>query len=375
MRKFFFSEPPRQPWAEVPSAIVAIPVKDEADRLPACLNALDRQTDSQGRLLRRGAFGVVVFANNCRDRSAETARKAAAELRFPMRVYETQLPPELAHAGGARRAAMDLAEGWLAETSASDGVILTTDADSAAAPDWIAANLDAFAAGADAVLGRISLDEEGARLPPMLHARGKLEAVYEDLLAEMSALLDPQDCNPWPHHTTISGATLAVTRRAYLSVGGLPRVPLGEDKAFVAELRRRDARIRFAPDVVVVTSGRTAGRAPGGVADTLRLRSAAPDALCDEALEPCTVAYRRALWRGRLRRAKQVSTGFGEAWERIEGTHPRLARRALAPAELPRQIELATRTLRRLQARLAALEDVEPVTRAALSVDDLDGIL
>jgi hypothetical protein len=218
------------------------------------------------------------------------------------------------------------------------------------------------------------LDEEAARLPPMLHARGKLEAVYEDLLAEMSARLDPQECNPWPHHTTISGATLAVTRRAYLSVGGLPRVPLGEDKALVAELRRRDARIRFAPDVVVVTSGRTAGRAPGGVADTLRLRSAAPDALCDEALEPCTVAYRRALWRGRLRRAKQASTGFGEAWEQIEATNPRLARRALAPAELPRQIELATRTLRRLQARLAALEDVEPVTGALLSVDDLDEI-
>jgi GT2 family glycosyltransferase len=212
----------------------------------------------------------------------------------------------------------------------------------------------------------------------MLHARGKLEAVYEDLLAEMSALLDPQDGNPWPHHTTISGATLAVTRRAYLSVGGMPRVPLGEDKAFVAELRRRDARIRFAPDVQVVTSGRTAGRAPGGVADTLRLRSAAPDALCDEALEPCTAAYRRALWRGRLRRRgrfrRRASTGFGEAWERIEATNPMLARRALAPAELPRQIELATRALRRLQARLAALEDVEPVAGEALSFDDLDEI-
>ena len=112
-------------------------------------------------------------------------------------------------------------------------------------------------------------------------------------MTEIAALLDPLDYNPWPHHATISGATLAVTRDAYRRVGGLPSVPLGEDKAFVAKLSRYDARIRFCPRVEVTTSGRVYGRAPGGVADTLRLRSETPDAFCDEALEPLPVAIMR----------------------------------------------------------------------------------
>jgi hypothetical protein len=60
---------------------------------------------------------------------------------------------------------MDLAEAWLVEAGDKDGVILTTDADSQVAPNWIAENLAAFAAGAEAVLGRIDLDEEGTVYP------------------------------------------------------------------------------------------------------------------------------------------------------------------------------------------------------------------
>ena len=44
-------------------------------------------------------------------------------------------------------------------------MILTTDADSQVAPNWIAENLAAFGLGADAVLGRIDLDDEGELLP------------------------------------------------------------------------------------------------------------------------------------------------------------------------------------------------------------------
>jgi hypothetical protein len=39
---------------------------------------------------------------------------------------------------------MDFAEAWLVESGETDGVILTTDADSQVAPNWIAANLAAF---------------------------------------------------------------------------------------------------------------------------------------------------------------------------------------------------------------------------------------
>jgi hypothetical protein len=198
-----------------------------------------------------------------------------------IRVVEARLSPEAAHAGAARRAAMDLAEAWLVEGGDKDGVILTTDADSQVAPNWIATNLAAFEAGAEVVLGRIELDGDGKLLPDALHRRGALEDAYESLLTELSWLLDPLEHNPWPHHATISGATLGITRSAYCRVGRLPRVPLGEDKALIALLSRQDARIRYCPAVHAVTSGRTQGRAPGGVADTLAIRLAVEAAALD----------------------------------------------------------------------------------------------
>jgi hypothetical protein len=382
--------------------VVAIPARDEEQRLPVCLSALARQRDRHGKTLDRACFGVVIFANNCRDRSAELARSFGERSSLTVRVVEASLPPAEAHAGNARRAAMDLAEAWLFEERVSGGVILTTDADSRVSEDWIAKNLAAVDAGVDAVLGSIALDEEGDLLPQALHRRGRLESAYEALLIELSALLDPLAHNPWPHHATISGASIAVTREANLRVGRLPRVPLGEDKAFVAELVRHDAKIRYCPELRVTTSGRLDGRAPGGVADTLRLRSNDPAAYCDELLEPFRVAIKRAKWRGRLRRiwragkldgrgawtgelripaaeAKRICRGqsFGAAWSAIERQSPLFTRQLLTPAELPGQISGARRALARLRnAGLSAREHIEseisvPVSPLNLrSVDD-----
>jgi len=139
-------------------------------------------------------------------------------------------------------------------------------------------------------------------------------------------------------------------------------------------LSRYDARIRHCPTAHVITSGRTNGRAPGGVADALRIRSRDPEALCDEALEPFRTAFARALWRGRLRRlhgagrlaldqawapdlgisARQVqdigqASTFGAAWSVIEDRSPLFARQLLRPAELPKQIAIAHHSLGRLR--------------------------
>jgi Glycosyl transferase family 2 len=378
-----------------PGFVVAIPVKDEEERLPTCLRALARQRDCLGRAFPPMLIRVVVFANNCTDHSASLARKIGAGLSLGLRVVEARLPPTTAHAGAARRAAMDLAEAWLVEAGEKDGVILTTDADSQVAPNWIAENLAAFAAGAEAVLGRIDLDEEGARLPEALHRRGELEDTYERLLTELSWLLDPLRHDPWPHHPTISGASLGVTRTAYCRVGRLPRVPVGEDKALIALLSRNDARIRHCPTVHLITSGRTHGRAPGGIADTLAIRSREPDALCDDALEPFRVAFARAAWRGRLRRQYRAGrlaldqdwaaklgiaprevddiiqeTAFGAAWGTIEDRSSLFARRLLRPADLPEQISFARRWLAHLRdGRSGARQHVQ--TKLAISIPAL----
>jgi Glycosyl transferase family 2 len=374
-------------------------MKNEATHIARCLDALARQ-QNVGEASTAGSFGVLLFANNCSDESPNIARAIAQRAPFEIRVVERLLPRSRAHAGGARREAMELANRWLLEVGTEDGAILTTDADSRVPPHWIASNLAAISVGADAVLGRVALDEEGAALPAALHERGRLEGEYEELLCEISALFDPADHNPWPHHATISGASLGVTRQMYRRVGGLPSVPLGEDKAFIATLLRHDARLRFAPEIEVVTSGRTSGRAPGGVADTLRLRAENPELHCDESLEPFGVAIKRARWRGQLRtiwrsgspkgsawplalgcaaaleKLLSDSSTFGAAWIQIEAGCPGLARRLLTPADLPRQIEGATRTLRRLR-KLALESDqyVDPeITVPLLARDSGDGI-
>jgi hypothetical protein len=107
----------------------------------------------------------------------------------------------------------------------------------------LANNLAAIEAGADAVLGRVVLDEEGDLLPQPLHRRGVLESVYEDLLTELCALLDPVDHNHWPHHATISGATLAGTREAYRRVGVFRALRSEITKAFVVHPACVDGRV------------------------------------------------------------------------------------------------------------------------------------
>jgi hypothetical protein len=292
---------------------------------------------------------------------------------------------------------MDIAEAWLVEGGERDGVILTTDADSQVAPNWIAENLAGFEAGAEAVLGRIDLDEDGEFLPAALHRRGELEDAYERLLTELSWLLDPLEHDPWPHHATISGASLGITRTAYCRVGRLPRVALGEDKALIALLARQDARIRYSPTIQVITSGRTNGRAPGGVADTLAIRSKEPEAFCDDALEPFRTAFARALWRGRLRRLHAAGrlaldqdwaaelglsacdvndiikeASFGAAWNIIEDRSSLFPRHLLRPAELPKQIAIARRSLRLLREGCSgARQHVQ--TKFSISIRPLDG--
>jgi hypothetical protein len=104
---------PHAPFAR--RCAVGIPVKDEVQRLPACLAALASQQDTAGYQFSRNDFCVVLFVNNCTDGSAALARALAESMPFTLRVEESVLPAGFAHAGNARRAAMDLAEAWLAK--------------------------------------------------------------------------------------------------------------------------------------------------------------------------------------------------------------------------------------------------------------------
>jgi hypothetical protein len=250
---------------------------------------------------------------------------------MPVHAVEHVFAPKDAHAGSARRLAMEIAD-----RLAPPGIpLLTTDADGRAPADWLACNLFHLRRGIDAVFGRAVIDPvEAEHIPPALHQADARECAYAAALDEIAHWIDPDPDDPWPRHTEESGASIAVSRQAYRHSGGVPLVRLGEDRAFAAAIRRTGARIRHAPEVTVVVSGRILGRAEGGMADTIRRRLVAPDMELDAALEP--VADRVA----RLERNSAHA-------QRREDTPMRRVR----VADLPGQMAAAQRVLAGLRVR------------------------
>jgi glycosyltransferase involved in cell wall biosynthesis len=345
-----------------PDVVVAVPVKDEEERIVACVASLANQIDVD-----LASVAVILLLNNCSDSTAERIRALGPELPLAVHLREVDLPAPYANAGWARRLAMEAA----AELVNADGLILTTDADTQVECDWVAANQREIASGVDAVAGYVIADPyELMQLPPEILERGSLEWEYQQLAAELEARADPQGCDPWPRHNQNCGASAAITARAYRLIGGLPPRPVGEDRALFQSLRRVDGRIRHSLDVQVITSARIDGRALGGLSDAIRLRGE-PDHPCDEMLEVAVVTLRRAVWRSQLRTLWRHSreTGlastpwparlgiserdfrraaerrhFGEFWTELEALSPRLKRQLVTGAQLKREL----RRMRRL---------------------------
>ena len=248
--------------------MVILPARNEEASLPAALDGLARQVQlGDGQ-----TFEVLLLLNNCADGSARVAHVwAARHPEIALHVIERTLSLEQAHVGTARRMLMDAAWHRLQGHSGTTA-ILSTDADTVVARDWIAQNLAALEGGADAVGGMIGLKPtelkalpDGARLAYLRDRR------YQRLVAELEARLDPQACDPWPRHLQHFGASLACTAEIYARAGGLPPVKPLEDVAFVNELRRVGARLRHEPKVIVYTSSRLDGRAEVGLSGQLSI--------------------------------------------------------------------------------------------------------
>jgi hypothetical protein len=188
------------------SVIVAIPARNEARHVRGCLHSIARAAAAV-----RGSAGA--------------ARAAALERGLDLT--------------GGRRSPQDL---WIA----------TTDADSEVSPTWLSRQLDYAAIGFDAVAGVIELLDDEDRLP----------SVFESFEQTYRFTSDTA-------HAHVHGANLGVRGDAYLAVGGFPQLALAEDHALWERLGAHGCR-RVSPiDVVVATSARLRGRAPGGFADTL----------------------------------------------------------------------------------------------------------
>jgi hypothetical protein len=264
---------PTPPLIELPlhptcRATVIIPARNEEQSLPTTLEALFTQIDLRGHPLDPNLYEVIVLLNNCTDASAEAVH--AVQHHHPnLHQAERTLPPEEAHVGTARRLLMDTA--WHRLQSIPHAVILSTDADTLVAPDWIATNLHAIDTGAEAVGGAIHLKPEDlAHLDPGTLEAYKRDRRYQRKVARLESLLDPDPADPWPRHLQHFGASLACTPAVYARAGGLPPIKPLEDVAFVDALRRADARLRHAPEVRIFTSARLDGRAEVGLSGQLR---------------------------------------------------------------------------------------------------------
>ncbi|RAK62235.1 glycosyltransferase [Hymenobacter edaphi] len=341
------------PAAELEICVI-IPAKDEAEALPATLAALAAQLDTRGQALSGARYEVIVLANNCTDATAAVARAAGRQHpHLRLHVLEISLPRAEAHVGRARRLLMDEAARRLALAGRPRGIIASTDADTRVAPDWLAALQREFAAGADAVGGRILPDAPARAGCPArrLHLH---DAAYRLGLARLEHLLDPSAADPWPRHHQHFGGSLALTAAAYHQVGGLPVVPYLEDEALCQLLLRHELRLRHSPLVRVHTSARQQGRVAVGL--SWQLRAWAADAAAGR--EPLAEHPQRLVAEWQLRRQLRRVWQQGQAGLPVAPAEVRAlaAELAVTPARLRTTLRTAGFGLAWEALRPAAIE-------------------
>lgn len=252
-------------------ACVVVPVRNEEDLLPPALHALAEQRCTDGRPLPHSEYEVLLLINNSVDRSGQVARHFARLYpSLQLHIVERNLSPANAHIGYVRRVLMDEAFRRARASQAHDALMLSTDADTQVASNWIAQNLAEVRAGAEAVGGRIIISgDERSSLDTVTRSLLNLDRLHRRLVSWIESRLDPDPHDPWPRHHHHFGASLAITPDAYERVGGVPPRRHLEDVAFYGALLRSDIRIRHSMKVRVATSARLAGRTRYGLSKTL----------------------------------------------------------------------------------------------------------
>ena len=217
---------------------VVVPAHDEEELLAGCLAGLRAAVRA---VAGRARVCIVVVADDCTDDTEALARH-----------HRVGVVRVAAHNVGRARAAG--AAVLLSRPAGPATWLATTDADSVVPPEWLAAQLDARESGADAWVGTVEV-ADWSGLPAL--ARARYRAAYARRAAG-------------DRHRHVHGASLGVAARAYRGVGGFPPLASGEDVGLVRRLDDAGLRVVRDPAHPVVTSARTAARAPDGFASHLR---------------------------------------------------------------------------------------------------------
>lgn len=236
-------------------ASVVVPARDEEELVGACLRALATQVGVGPE-----EYEVLLVLDRCTDETEGRAREVAAA--YPaLRLHTLEGPG--AGSGLARRVGMEAACRRLLEVGGPEGLICSTDADTVAAPDWLAAQLRAVEAGAKAIGGRIDLADVDS-LPS-----GVLRWHAENGRLRYRRLMSEPDLAGRTEHWQFSGASLALTVETYREVGGLRPSESLEDEHLEEALREYGIPIERLLSVRVTTSPRLKGRASRGLSHDL----------------------------------------------------------------------------------------------------------
>lgn len=236
-------------------ASVVVPARNEEDLIHACLLALAAQS---GVPFER--YEILLVLDRCTDATARRAREVRAS-NPDLQMHLLAGPGK--GSGFARRVGMDAACGRLMGVGRPGGLIASTDADSVVAPDWLATQLEAASAGAQAIGGRIDLAEDHT-LPSHVRAWHA-----EDSHARYLRLLRDRDRKGLTEHWQFSGASLALTAGTYREIGGLEPLTTLEDEYLEKVLRQKGIPIERLLSVRVTTSPRLEGRAELGLSHDL----------------------------------------------------------------------------------------------------------
>ncbi|OHV34221.1 hypothetical protein BCD49_24750 [Pseudofrankia sp. EUN1h] len=230
---------------------VVVPAHDEQALIGGCLDALAVAISYPD--LAGIPVDVLVVTDACADATAARCRARGVRT----------LDVRDRNVGRARAAGFAALLAGAPNGAASGRWLATTDADSRVAPDWLAAQVRLAGRGADATFGVVDVEDWNG-CPPMTPDR--FAAGYADTARGHAG-----------PHTHVHGATMGLRADAYLRIGGMPALAVGEDH----ELARRltaigGLRIAHTTAVRVTTSARLVSRVRGGFADYLRALSDQP---------------------------------------------------------------------------------------------------
>ena len=220
--------------AAVDRVVVVVPVHDEAEHLPACLEAL---AVARGRVPAGVDVRVVVVLDRCTDGSVEIAAA-----RGDVEVVAVD-------AGTVGRARAVGADVLLAGATPSRVWLASTDADSVVPPTWLSHHLAVARSGAGMLLGTVEADPAG--VGARRHAAWSAGYVRTD------------------GHPHVHGANLGVRGDVYLASGGFPPLPAHEDVWLSRAVDAAGHRVVRSAAHAVTTSGRLRGRTPEGFATYL----------------------------------------------------------------------------------------------------------